>query len=408
MRNELRTLLWSEDLITQSSALKGCRVTCQEDISLCSAAFLIHSGVAVVSLKKSPSDSHVNAILNECGLLATGASGAPVAAPSRPIFANASLPLAASLAVTAGFSGIGLVRFEFILFQALAKFLSEAIEDGRRIWDIHRYCGDLPALLAALNSPRIGHRLVQRATQITLEVVSVYRRRFVYLRAPDLHAELPGIKGLLSHPSAWSAFTEACIALQTSDLADSVVIAFPFTTHLSDILDGVGRLSGVGVGIGQRNSFKLALEIENAASVLCAPLWITSLQSEHGLDVAAVGIGTGDLTSTTLGTQRSCLSSAAWHPSILLQLAAVGNLCHTAGIPCVLSGAFAADPAIHAFLEAHEIIPSVEAPSLGPPLEADAKGYEQCARQSIEFDLGRPPSPVAVSTFISMLQHREK
>lgn len=409
VRNELKSLLWSENLVTQSLALKGCTVTFRDDdISLCSAAFLIHAGVAVVSLERPPRDSHVEAILNECGLLAKGASSPPLTTSSRPIFANASLPLATSLALTAGFSGLGLVRFEFVLFQALAEFLLEVTEDGRRIWDVHRHRGDLPALLAALSSPSIGSRLIQRATQITVEVVSAYRHRFVYLRAPDLHAELPGIKGLLSHPSAWNAFTDACVALQTLALSDNVVVAFPFATHLSDILDGVDRLSVAGVCIRQPRSFKLALEIENAASVLCASLWITSLRSEYGLDVAAVGIGTGDLASTTLGTQRSCATSAAWHPSILMQLAAVGNLCHGECIPCVLSGAFASDPAIWPFLEAHEIIPSLEAPNLGPYLEANEEGYAKCARLSIEFDLGRPPSPAAISAFVSMLPPRKK
>lgn len=376
------------------SGLHKQLLVCRNDLSLCSAAFLIYAGVTNVAFQSMPLDSHVTSFLNEAGLTSQVDLNLPsVDSNACKILANASLPEAAKLALHEHLSGLGLVRFEFLLYRSLGELLNETTVTGHSVWDIHLEHGDFHALAVTAADPKLSPKLFNRTSELLREVLSYFSGRLIYLRAPDLHQNPSGLRGLLASDPIWKLFADTCKEIQGRQMSESVVVSFPFVTHINEVIEAVRRLRDAGVAVGASGSFSFGLEIENPVSVVCSSWWINIIKQELDIEVKAVGIGTGDLTSTTLCASRRQDSNEVWHPSILLQLRSLSQVCRTHNIPCILSGAVAAEPFMQPFLKFNQILPSVEpAYARRIAFQAVATTFDVLLNESILCDMGSASS----------------
>jgi len=212
------------------------------------------------------------------------------------VLTNAAGPAEVGVGLTAGAEGVGLLRTELALLDSAA-------------WPTEQ---DHQLLLDAIEAPLITIRLLDFGGDKTPPFLRGVTER--------------GIALLLAHPDALAAQLRA-IAARIARGGD-VRVLIPLVSS-TDEVEAVRAALPAGAQVGAMIETPEAAAIAPALANHCAFL----------------SVGTNDLTSATLGTDRfNTITSVAHHPRVLDNINKAASAAHAAGIPLEVCGEAASDP----------------------------------------------------------------
>jgi phosphoenolpyruvate-protein kinase (PTS system EI component) len=207
------------------------------------------------------------------------------------VLTNAAGPAEVDVGLAAGAEGVGLLRTELAFLE----------HDHWPTEDEHR------ALLDAIHAPLVTVRLLDFGGDKTPP----------FLRGTTAR----GIALLLEHPDA--------LAAQLAAIGDRTARVLIPLVASTEHVDAVARGLPPGAQVGAMIETPQAAAIAPALAERCAFL----------------SIGTNDLTSATLGTDRFAANTAvAHHPRVLAEIARASQAAYDARIPLEVCGEAASDP----------------------------------------------------------------